>query len=66
MIYEIYSGDTLVNTIVADEDFVSTYCEANGYTYSERVPEPAPQPPTELEQMRADIDYLSAMTGVML
>lgn len=25
-----------------------------------------PIPPTELEQMRADIDYLSAMTGVML
>lgn len=25
-----------------------------------------PVPPTELEQMRADIDYLSAMTGVML
>ena len=70
MIYEIYSGDTLVNTIVADEKFVSSYCEANGYNYSEQAPapepEPAPQPPTELEQMRADIDYLSAMTGVML
>lgn len=70
MIYEIYSGDTLVNTIVADEDFVSSYCEANGYTYAERIqepePEPAPQPPTELEQLRADVDYLSAMTGVML
>lgn len=70
MTYEIYSGDTLVNTIVADGDFVSSYCEANGYTYAERVetpaPEPTPHPPTELEQLRADVDYLSVMTGVML
>lgn len=29
-------------------------------------PAPEPQPPTELEQLRADVDYLSAMTGVML
>ena len=44
MIYEIYSGDTLVNTIVADEAFVSSYCAANGYTYSERAEEPVPDP----------------------
>lgn len=29
-------------------------------------PEGATAPPTELEQLRADVDYLSAMTGVML
>ena len=29
-------------------------------------PAPEPQPPTELEQLRADVDYLSAMTGVTL
>lgn len=44
MTYEIYSGDTLVNTIVADEDFVSSYCEANGYAYAKRVETPAPDP----------------------
>ena len=70
MVYEIYFGEELINTIMADEDFVSSYCEANGYTYSEQAPapepEPQPQPPTELEQLRADVDYLSAMTGVML
>ena len=44
MVYEIYSGEELVNTIVADEDFVSSYCEANGYTYAERVETPAPDP----------------------
>ena len=33
------------------------------------VPEPEPEPepePTETEQLRADIDYLAAMTGVTL
>ena len=25
-----------------------------------------PVPPTEMEQLRADVDYLSVMTGVML
>ena len=51
MTYEIYSGDTLVNTIVADEDFTAAYCEANDYTYSERPqttdPDPDPEPSTD-------------------
>lgn len=29
-------------------------------------PEPEPQPPTELEQLRADVDFLAAMGGVTL
>ena len=29
-------------------------------------PAPEPQPPTEQEQLRADVDFLSAMTGVTL
>lgn len=47
MDYEIYKDGTLVNTIVADESFVSAYCEKNGYTYKEREisePEPMPEP----------------------
>ena len=39
-----------------------------GITPTER-PEPEPEPPappTELEQLRADIDFLAAMGGVML
>lgn len=49
MTYEIYSGDELVNTIVADADFVAAYCEANGYTYSEHSENPAtaPDPTTD-------------------
>ena len=52
MTYEIYSGDDLVNTIVADEEFVTDYCAANGYTYAERSATPAPDPePTTDELM---------------
>lgn len=32
----------IVNTIVADEDFCKTYCNANGYTF-EAIPEPEPE-----------------------
>lgn len=38
-----------------------------GITPTERPePEPFVQMPTELEQLRADVDYLSVMTGVEL
>lgn len=49
MNYEIYSGGELVNTIVANEEFVKTYCDANGYTFSERAEAPAsaPEPTTD-------------------
>lgn len=30
------------------------------------VPAVEPTPPTEIEQLRADVDFLSAMTGVSL
>ena len=59
MDYEIYKDGTLVNTIRADELFVSAYCEKHGYTYKEReIPATAwePEPTTE--------DILNAMLGV--
>lgn len=37
-----------------------------GITPTEQPHEPETQPPTELERLRADVDYLSVMTGVML
>lgn len=51
MTYEIYSGDTLVNTIVADAEFVESYCEANGYTYSERAETHAPEPEPSTDEL---------------
>ena len=43
MKYEIYDGETLINTIVADDDFITEYCEKNGFTYK-KIPEPEPAP----------------------
>ena len=63
----IYENGQLINTIVADESFVSAYCAENGYTYEAVTPEPVPEPaPTEGEQLRADVDFIAAMTGVTL
>lgn len=60
MRYEIYENGTLINTIVADESFVNTYCANNGYTYQEaplpEPPDPEPEPePTEVKQLRAQV-----------
>ena len=67
MDYYIYENGQLINTIVADEAFVSAYCAENGYTYEAVTPEPVPEPaPTEAEQLRADVDFIAAMTGVTL
>ena len=69
MIYEIFKDGESINTIVADEAFVKTYCEESGYTYAEIIREPEPESnpePTEIEQLRADLDYIAALTGVEL
>ena len=69
MVYEIFKNGISINTIVADVSFVKTYCKENGYTYTEFVQEPTtiPDPkPTELERLRADLDYIAALTGVEL
>ena len=68
MRFEIYKGESHINTIVGDETFVKRWCEKNGYTCKE-VPSAEPQEePKEIDtaQLRADIDYLSIMSGVKL
>lgn len=52
-------GET-VTSCQWDEDAYQEWCEAN--------PEPAPAvtQPSEVERLRADIDYLAIMTGVEL
>lgn len=63
MRYKIYKGDELINTIIADEAFAKAYCAENGYIYSEE-PEPEKEAePTEIEQLRADVDFIFAMEG---
>lgn len=67
MKYNIYLNEKLVNTIVADEEFCKHYCDKTSYTYK-LVEEPitTEEPINEVEQLRADIDYLSIMMGVEL
>ena len=67
MICSIFDcNGTLVNQIVADESFAQSYCEDNGYTYKS-TPEPAAHtPPSAIEQLRADVDFLAALQGVSL
>lgn len=66
MKYCIYKNNECINTIVSDEDFVKSYCQDNDYTYTELEERTIPLPPTDIEQLRADIDYLAIMTGVTL
>ena len=54
MDYYIYENGQLINTIVADEAFVSAYCAENGYTYEAVEPTPEPeQEPTIDERVTA-------------
>ena len=53
----------LIDVLVCASDGTQTLETRN--VPEDYFPLPA-QPPTELEQLRADVDYLSAMTGVSL
>lgn len=66
MRYKIFKGDTLINTIEADESFCKKYCASNGYRYEESAANKPEIKPTAADQMRADIDYIAVMTGVAL
>lgn len=61
MTYRIYEGETLVNTIVADETFAAAYCREHGYTCElvEPPATPMPEPMTADEIMDA-LEHLEA------
>lgn len=64
MKYNLYKDGVLVNTIEASESFCVDYCKSNGYT-QDVIPDLASTDSptnTELEQLRADVDYLLMMT----
>ena len=57
--YNLYFGDELINTIVADEEFVISYAEEMGYTYelvpAESRPDPVPGEDVTWSSMAASI-----------
>ena len=58
MNYKIFQNGEQINTIVADEAFVSAYCAEHGYTYE--AVEPTPEP----EQEPTDTEVLNTLLGV--
>lgn len=68
MIYKIMKDGKEINTIVADEAFVTDYCQENGYTFEEIAqPEPVLVPePTQLDIIEAQITYTAMMTDTLL
>lgn len=67
MRYRILKDGEELNTIIADEAFVNSYCEKHGYTYEE-LPEPEPVEPEEPEIVTepepTTEEILDAMLGV--
>ena len=69
MIYNIYENEELINSIVADEEFIKKYCEDNNYTYAIfEMPEPEdePQELTQLDRIEAQVTYTAMMTDTLL
>lgn len=72
MRYKILQDNEEINTIIADEPFVTAYCAANGYTFEEaHLPEfePIPEPeadPTQLDRVEAQVTYTAMMTNTLL
>lgn len=64
MRYKIYQDTELINTIIADEDFVISYCEEYGYTYDEdplSVDEPNPESDSESKEFDVWDDMAEAI-----
>lgn len=67
MLYKILKEGEQINTIVADEAFVTAYCEENGYTFEELeetepvAPEPAaPTVEEQLAELQSQVKTLEA------
>lgn len=58
--YRIFKDGEEINRIVASEEFVSSYCEANEYTFEEIIEEPVTEPETPTENEPVTWDILAA------
>jgi len=61
MRYEVWSGDELINTIVASEEFAEKYAASTGYTLIHKETDPTPTTPITTEY--ATYDELAAAYG---
>ena len=59
MRYAIFENGEEINVIEAEPEFVTDYCEQNGYTYQE-APLPAPESEQEPEEESSVWDELAA------
>ena len=69
MKYKILKDGETVNTIVADEAFIISYCENHGYTYEEIQERSIPESelePTQLDRIEAQAVYTAMMTDTLL
>lgn len=61
MRYKIIKDGEVINTILAEPDFVEAYCAENGFTFEEeRIPEPSTAQPTaqdDTDAMLIDHEY---------
>lgn len=59
MKYKIIKDGQTINTIMADQSFVTAYCAENGYTYQEApLPEP-PEPEPDAQASMAASEYVT-------
>ena len=65
MNYKIIKDGSVVNTIVADEDFCKAYCEKHGYTY-ELVPDQDAPMPAEVREDAYNTEKIIPWNGAML
>lgn len=62
--YRIFKNGDVVNTIVADESFVKSYCDENGFAYELVEPEIVSVHLTEAERLAAvESAILSILIG---
>lgn len=66
MPYKILKDGEIVNTIVADESFVTAYCKKNGYTFkaiSDHDPATAPTTEDRVAALEAENKTLKAQVS---
>lgn len=67
MMFEIFDGEKLVNTVVANESFIKTYCVKKGYTYKVVKETASDQQIPTLEERTAALEAaMLSMMGVSI